>query len=155
MNTRMLPTGGRLSAPHGLAERAFRQGDVPAVRLFTRAFGARTGIEPGRLADFVLAVSEAMACATTCGPCTARVRLWAAGNRAFCEVRGGGMLLRTSPGIRPGGRHSEEEALRHWVLKQLSDYVSVASGPDGVWVLLSMTVGRYRPGSHGNTAVER
>ena len=26
------------------------------------------------------------------------------------------------------------------VLAQLSDYVSVASGPDGVWVLLSMTV---------------
>ena len=146
MNTRMLPTDGRLSAPHGLAERAFRQGDVPAVRLFTRAFGARAGIEPGRLTDFVLAVSEAMACATACGPCTARVRLWLASNRAFCEVRGDGLLLRTSPGIRPGGpaqpdeRHSEEEALRHWVLKQLSDYVSVASGPDGVWVLLSMTV---------------
>jgi hypothetical protein len=150
MNTRMLgwqATDGRppLSAPHGLAERAFRQGDVPAVRLFTRAFGARAGIEPGRLTDFVLAVSEAMACATVCGPCTARVRLWAAGNRAFCEVRGDGML-RTSPGIGPGGpvkpgrRHSEEEALRHLVLKQLSDYVSVASGPDGVWVLLSMTV---------------
>ena len=146
MNTRMLSTAGRLSAPHGLAERAFRQGDVPAVRLFTRAFGARAGIEPGRLTDFVLAVSEAMACATACGPCTARVRLWLASNRAFCEVRGDGLLLRTSPGIRPGGpaqpdeRHSEEEALRHWVLKQLSDYVSVASGPDGVWVLLSMTV---------------
>jgi hypothetical protein len=146
MNTRMLPTDGRLSAPHGHAERAFRQGDVPAVRLFTRTFGVRTGIEPGRLTDFVLAVSEAMACATACGPCTARVRLWAAGNRAFCEVRGDGILLRTSPGIGPGGpfqvdgRHSEEEALRHLLLKQLSDYVSVASGPDGVWVLLSMTV---------------
>jgi hypothetical protein len=151
MNTRMLgwqATDGRqpLGTPDGLAERAFRHGDVPAARLFARAFGARTGIEPGRLTDFVLAVSEAMACATACGPCTARVRLWTAGSRAFCEVRGDGLLLRTSPGPRPGGsvqpdgRHSEEEALRHWVLKQLSDYVSVASGPDGVWVLLSMTV---------------
>jgi hypothetical protein len=145
MNTRMLgwrATDGRLplDASDGLAERAFRQGDVPAVRLFTRAFGGRVGIEPRRLTDFVLAASEAMACATACGPCTARVRLWAAGNRAFCEVRGDGMLLRTSPGSGPGRRHSEEEALRHLVLKQLSDYVSVASGPDGVWVLLSMTV---------------
>jgi hypothetical protein len=130
-----------LSAPRWLAERAFRQGDVPAVRQFTRGFGARMGIEPGRLADFVLAVSEATACATASGPCIARVRLWMTRNRAFCEVRADGMLLRrTSLGTRPVGRRGEVDALRHRVLKQLCDYVSVASGPDGLWVLLSMTV---------------
>jgi hypothetical protein len=144
-------TGGRPpgNAPHSLAERSFRQRDVPAVRVFTRAFGARTGIEPGRLTDFVLAVSEATACAAGCGPCTLRVRLWVTGPRAFCEVRGDGMLRRASPAVRPdgpdgrpgpGGQPGEEEALRHWVLKQLADYVSVVSAPDGVRVLLSMTV---------------
>ena len=38
-----------LSVPRLLTERAFRQGDVPAVRRFTHAFGVRTGIAPGRL----------------------------------------------------------------------------------------------------------
>jgi len=145
MNTRMrgLQAGDGqlpLSAPHWLAERAFRRGDVPAVRRFTQAFGVRRGIRSARLADFVLAVSEAAACATAVGPCTARVRLWVTGSRAFCEVRGNGMLWRSARGTRPGGIPGEEEAMRRLVLKQLSDYVSVASGPDGVRVLLSMRV---------------
>jgi hypothetical protein len=145
MNTQM--RGGQtsesrlpLSDIRELAERAFAQGDVPAVRRFTRAFGARAGIGAGRLADFVLAVSEAAACVTAVGPCIARVRLWMVGTRAFCEVRGDGMLLGRARGLRPVGGAGEEEALRRWVLRQLSDHVSVASGPDGVHVLLSMQV---------------
>jgi hypothetical protein len=146
MNTRMLGSQASdsrlpLNAPQRLTERAFRQGDVPAVRRFTRAFGLRTGMGPGRLDDFVLAVSEAAACATAVGPCTARVRLWVTGARAFCEVRGNGMLLRRSArGTAAAGRPGEEEALRRSVLGQLSDYVSIASGADGVRVQLSMRV---------------
>lgn len=146
MNTRMRGSltsdaGLPLSTQRWLTERAFRQGDVPAVRRFTQAFGARAGIAAARLADFVLAVSEATACTTAVGPCTPRVRLWLTGPRAFCEVRGNGMLLRRPVrGTPPRGRPGEEEAMRRWVLKQLSDYVCVASGPDGVWVLLSMRV---------------
>jgi anti-sigma regulatory factor (Ser/Thr protein kinase) len=139
---------GRLppSTPRRLAERSFRQSDIPVVRLFAQEFGGRAGIEPGRLTDFVLAVSEAAACAVAPGPGTARIRLWTSGARAFCEVRGDGRRLQAPPGTtsaRPAGparRPGEEEALRHFVLKQLSDYVSVASGPDGARVLLSMTV---------------
>lgn len=149
MNTRMRGSqtsaaGLPLSSQHWLTERAFRQGDVPAVRRFTQAFGARAGIAAVRLADFVLAVSEATACTTAVGPCTPRVRLWLTGPRAFCEVRGNGMLRRTvldtQPRDRPGEQLSEVEATRRWLLKQLSDYVCVASGPDGVRVQLSMRV---------------
>ena len=145
MDTRMRGwrgSGGRLPAAESrlLAERTFRRGDVPAVRRFAEAFGARAGLGFARRADFVLAASEAAACATAVGPCTARVRLWVTGTRAFCEVRANGMLRRSARGTRPGGQPGEEEALRRWVLKQLSDYVSVASGPDGVCVLLSMRV---------------
>lgn len=145
MNTQMRgwqTSEGRvpLSDTRGPAEQAFRQGDVPAVRRFTWAFGTRAGIGAARLADFVLAVSEAAACATAVGPCIARVRLWVAGTRAFCEVRADGMLMRRGRGARPVGVAGEEEALRRWVLRQLSDHVSVASGSDGVRVLLSMNV---------------
>lgn len=127
-----------LSTPRWLAEQVFRRGDVAAVRGFTRAFGARTGIDPARLPDFVLAVNEAAACATASGPCTARVRLWMLGARAFCEVRGDGRLLRR---VTRYARAGEEDALRLRVLQQISDFVSVAAGPDEARVLLSMTVG--------------
>jgi hypothetical protein len=147
MNARMRgewqASEGRLppGEPHDLAERRFRQGDVPAVRRFTQAFGVRTGIVSGRLTDFVLAVSEASACATAWGPCTARVRLWRAGRRAFCQVRADGLLLRRAPdGSWLAGRQDEEEALRRLVLQQISDYVSVSASPHGVQVMLSMTV---------------
>ncbi len=134
---------GRLppDGPRSPAEHTFRQGDVPAVRRFSRAFGARTGMAAVRVGDFVLAVSEAAACATAWGPCTARVRLWRAGRRAFCEVRGDGIMVRRAPGgTRPASREGEEEALRRLVLRQLSDVVSVVTDPHGVRVVLSMTV---------------
>lgn len=133
---------GRLApgATRWLGERAFRRGDIPAVRRFAEAAGARAGIGSERVTDFVLAVSEAAAWATAGGPCTARLRLWATGTRVFCEVRGDGVLLRrVAAGPRPAGRPgAEEEALRRWVLRRLSDHVSVASGQSGAWVLFSM-----------------
>jgi hypothetical protein len=135
-------SGGRLprGAPRWLAERTFRHADIPAARQFTRAFGARAHLDSARLADFVLAVSEATASATARGLGAARVRLWVSGTRAFCEVRGDGLFARrTTHGKEL--RQNEEEVLRRWVLQRLSDYVSVASGPDGSWVQLSMTVG--------------
>lgn len=130
---------GRLpaSGPAWLAERAFRRNDVPAVRRFAQAYGARAGIVAGRLADLVLAVSEATASATAWGPCAVRVRLWMAGRRVFCEVRGDGFIVRRTPG--GSGAAGEEEALRRWVLRQIADHVSVVSGQDGVRVMLSMT----------------
>jgi hypothetical protein len=152
MDTRMRgwrASGGRPppSEPRLLTERHFRRGEVPAVRRFAEAFGARAGIGPARLPDFVLAVNEAAACATAWRPGTARVRLWASGSRAFCEVRGDARVLRrTAPATarrgvpRPDGLCGEEDALRRRVLKQVCDYVSVASGQDGVQVLLSMSV---------------
>jgi hypothetical protein len=158
MDTRMRgwrASDGRLprGEPRQLAQRTFRRGDIPAVRRFAEAFGTRTGIGSARRADFVLAVNEAAASVTSWGPCTARVRLWLTGTRAFCEVRGDGMAPRrallgttghgtTGPGTaRPDGLRGEEAALRRWVLKRVCDHVSVASGPDGVCVLLSMSVG--------------
>lgn len=123
-----------------LTERAFRRADIPAVRQFARAFGARAGIGPARLADFVLAVSEAASCATTAGACTARVRLWVTGTRAFCRVRGDGMVRWSAPGARAVGWAGEEAALRSWVLRRITDHTSVAYDPDGVCVLLSMRV---------------
>jgi hypothetical protein len=181
MDTRMRgwrASGGRLPLiePCWLAERTFRQDDLPAVRRFAKAFGAGAGLGSARLTDWVLAASEAAACATAWGPCITRVRLWMTGRHVFCEVRGDVMTRRRATRgtawhsaarlhgtrgtarhrtathgaagrgtarrgtARPDGLRGEEAALRRAVLRQVSDYVTVASGPDGAWVLLSMSV---------------
>jgi len=123
-----------------LAEHAFRRGDVPAVRRLARAFAARAGLASSRLSDFVLAVSEGAASATSWGPCTARIRLWTAGTRAFCEVRGDGLMLRRTTAAALTGRQDEEETLRRLVLHQVCDFCSVSAGEGGVRVLLAVPV---------------
>ena len=137
MNTRMRDwraADGRqlpMAGAHSLAERTFRQGDIPSVRRFAVEFGARAGMRSVRLTDFVLAVSEAAACTVAGGPCTARLRLWASGPRVFWEARG------DSLSHRGPSRHDEAEALRRRLLHRLCDYASVQAGPDGVTVLAS------------------
>jgi hypothetical protein len=143
MSTRMRGPGASRGHPvlpvaRELAEQTFRQSDIPALRRVATAFGTRAGMGPAQLADFVQAVSEAAACAVAHGPCTARMRLWTMGGRAFCEMRGDGMLQMDRP---PGGRRAEEERLRRWLLQRLCDHVSVESGPQGVMVLFSLKTG--------------
>ena len=142
MNTRMRgPNAGRgrpvLPVARALAEQTFRFADIPAIRRTAAAFGARAGMGMVRLSDFVQAVSEAAACGVAQGPCTARLRLWMTENRAFCEVSGDGMLLADGP---RDARQGDAERLRRWLLQRLCDHVSVESGPQGVRVVLSMTV---------------
>jgi hypothetical protein len=143
MNTQMCgPNAGRgrpvLPVARALAEQTFRLTDIPAVRRTAAAFGARAGMRMAKLSDFVQAVSEAAACGVAQGPCTARLRLWRTGNRAFCEVSGDGTLLSDGP---RGARQGDAERLRRWLLQRLCDHVSVESGPQGVHVLLSVTIG--------------
>jgi hypothetical protein len=142
MNARMRDwrvTDGQMapSGAHSLAERTFRRGDIPSVRRFATEFGTRAGMRAARLSDFVLAVSEAAACAVTRGPCTARLRLWASGARVFCEAHGDSLSERGPGGP---GRPDEAEALRRRLLRQICDYACVESGPDGVTVLTSIGV---------------
>ena len=131
-SARRLPLG----SAHPVVERTFRQAEIPAVRRLAAEFGTRAGIRATRLADFVLAVNEAAACAVAGGPLTARLRMWTTGARAFCTVTGDSVLH-----LGPGdGRQGDVDALRQWLLHQLCDYASVESGPDGVAVLLSVSV---------------
>ena len=130
------PGSGRLPLPGTrMAEQTFRQSDLPAIRRFAAEFGARAGVETGRHADFVLAVSEAAASALAYGPCTARLRLWTVGTRAFGEIYADEMMLPQGPrGVRQDGA----ETLRRWLLRQLCDDVSVEPGPHAVTVRFSV-----------------
>ena len=142
MNTRMrgwnasdgtLPVSARSPAA-----KTFRQADIPAVRGFATTFAARAGMGTAQLADFVLAVSEAAACATGQSPCTAaRLRLWTTGSRALCEVHGDGVLSGLGP---RDARHGDAETLRRLLLRQVCDHVCVDTGACGVTVRFSMAV---------------
>jgi len=130
------PGNGQLPLPGTpLAERTFLQSDLPAIRRFAAAFGAGAGIKAGRRADFVLAVSEAAACALAYGPCSARLRLWTVGKRALGEIHADESLPWQGP---PGVRQDGAETLRRWLLRQLCDDVSVEPGPHGVTVRFSV-----------------
>jgi hypothetical protein len=127
-----------LSALCSLAKLSFRRQEIPAARRFATEFGVRAGIAGGRpAADFVLAVSEAAACALSHGPGTARLRLWSTGARVHCEVRGEGLLPVRGPGAAEQG---DTDTLRRWLLKQICDHVSFEPGPWGVTVRFSVTV---------------
>jgi hypothetical protein len=167
MNTRTWDWQGRGGQPperrpYWLAERTFRRCDVPEVRRFAQAFGSRAGLCGGQLPDFVLAVNEAAACATARWPGAARVRLWSAGARIYCEVRADALVQRDSScdaaavrGLPPGGRHGEEDALRRYVLRRVCDYFCVASGPDDTRVLLTMAVRRAARDPSGRAGTRR
>ena len=130
------PGNGQLPLPGTpLAERTFLQSDLPAIRRFAAAFGAGAGIKAGRRADFVLAVSEAAACALAYGPCSARLRLWTVGKHVLGEIYADETLPRLGP---PGIRQDGAETLRRWLLRQLCDDVSVEPGPHGVTVRFSV-----------------
>jgi len=139
MNSGLLnwrPAGGQRSPGDGqaLLERTFRQGDIPSLRRSAVDFGLRVGMRSMRLSDFVLAVSEAAACTVAGGPCTARIRLWTAGRRVFCEARG------DSLSHRGPGRQDEAERLRRRLLHRLCDYASIEAGPTGVTVRASIAL---------------
>ena len=129
--------GQLLATACSLAVKTFRRADIPAIRRFASLFGARAGMGAPQLGDFMLAVSEAAACATSHGPCTARLRLWTTGLHAMCEIRGDGVLFGQDPGAASRG---DAEALRRWLLRQLCDHVSVDDDAQGVTVRFSMTV---------------
>jgi hypothetical protein len=141
METRMrgwkTSDGQLLVTTRSLAAKTFRRADIPVIRQFAAAFAARAGMRPSQLTDFALAVSEAAACATSRGPCTAQLRLWTTGSRALCEIIGDGVLLGPGPG--DAGRW-DDEALRRRLLRQLCDYADVDSDAQGVTVRFSMTV---------------
>jgi hypothetical protein len=140
MNTRMLGEnathGQSLAAVCSLAAKTFRPADIPAIRRFATLFGARAGMSTASLSDFMLAVSEAAACATRYGNCVNSLRLWTTGSRALCEIHGDGALA----GQEPDARRGDAEALRRWLLRQLCDHVFVTDDPRGVTVRFSMTV---------------
>ncbi|HUN33006.1 MAG TPA: hypothetical protein VMU95_13425 [Trebonia sp.] len=126
----------RLGLDRCLVERRFRWLEFPVVRRVAAGFGVFAGISAARLADFVLAVSEAAACALCQGAAGAVLRLWHDGPVVCCEVRG-------DPAQATGRQAAEcddAQAMRLSLLRRVCDYVWLEADSSGVTVRVAMTV---------------
>jgi hypothetical protein len=115
-------------------EGTFGVDDLPALRRLAAEHGRRAGLDPGRLADFVLAVNEAATNAICRGGAQARLRLWQSGDDVGCEVRGGNWVPAGQPQTVP----DDTESLRLWVVWQVCSEVDLSYGPDEMTVRLSI-----------------
>jgi anti-sigma regulatory factor (Ser/Thr protein kinase) len=118
------------AAPVAAEPQHFGHDELPAVRHFAVARGARLGLSGVRLDDLALAVAELTTNSVVHGGGSGSLRIWAEGAQVVCEVRDRGQLNDPLAGRRPatpdqrGGRGL---LLVHTV----ADLVRIHTGPDG------------------------
>lgn len=115
-------------------EQTFSVDDLPALRRLAAEYGRRAGLEPSRVADFVLAVNETVTNAICHGGNRARLRLWQSGDDAWCEVQGGSWI----PTERPSAVPDDTDNLRLWVVCQVCCDIELSYGPEETMVRLSV-----------------
>jgi anti-sigma regulatory factor (Ser/Thr protein kinase) len=96
-----------------------------------------SSLAPMRVADLVLAVSEAAANSLRHGGGQGELRWWADDRVVVCEVRDRGHVVEPLAGrVRPGVEQPDGRGL--WIAHQVCDLVEVRSGPDGTVVRMTM-----------------
>jgi anti-sigma regulatory factor (Ser/Thr protein kinase) len=115
---------------HGLA----------GVRAQVAKIAEGAGLEPARVADLRLAVTEIGTNAVThAGVPTATLRLWSDGDRLVCEIRGAGEILDPMAGrVIPKPDSPRGRGLL--LANQLCDLVQTHTGPGGTVTRLHMLV---------------
>jgi anti-sigma regulatory factor (Ser/Thr protein kinase) len=122
-----------------LFDRLFGREEITAVRHEVSGRLTAAGLTGDRLSGFVLAVNEVVTNAVLHAGGHGRVALWLAGGSAWCTVTDSG------PGIpahylsspeAPGA--SEVGGRGIWLVTQLCDEVTVATGPIGTTIGLRM-----------------
>jgi anti-sigma regulatory factor (Ser/Thr protein kinase) len=110
---------------------------ITEVRHKVAGCAEAAGLAGQQLEDFVLAVNELVTNAVRHGGGQGALRVWRAGDRVMCEVtdegagitRGTGGWERPEPDIAGGWGM--------WLARQLSNTMSVATGPDGTTVRIT------------------
>lgn len=129
---------GELPPPPGWAlQLEFGDGPLGDVRAFVYDRAGATGLEAGRLADLMVAVTELASNTMRHGGGSGTLRVWEEEGRLVCDVRDRGLI--TDPMVgrsRPtldtrGGRGL-------WLVQQLCDLVQIRSGPTGTTVRIHL-----------------
>jgi anti-sigma regulatory factor (Ser/Thr protein kinase) len=123
-----------------LLSREFDGSEIARLRREIAVCAGGTGLAGQRLADLVLAVNELATNAVRHGGGSGRLRLWLTDGRLVCEVidSGGGI----APALRGRNRPDPEVAggWGLWLARELSDGMTVLTGPDGTSVQISTDV---------------
>lgn len=125
--------------PETAAQIDFGAGGLWGIRRQATAAATEAGMRPARIADLVVAVSEAVTNSLRHGGGSGQVFLWRDGLELLCEIRDQGrvsdpMAGRRRPGIaEPSGRGL-------WLMNQLCDLVQIRALPDGQVVRLHVLI---------------
>lgn len=119
------------SADQTLYAAAFTAAEVAAVRQRIQELSAEVGLGD-RLTDWVAAVNELLTNAVRHGGGSGRVRLWHDG-LLRCEVSdvGAGFPVEDYLGRSARPRLSATGGMGLWIVQQMSDAVTIDSGPAG------------------------
>jgi anti-sigma regulatory factor (Ser/Thr protein kinase) len=135
------PFDGELPKPSRRpVELAFDEHGLRAVRSFVSEHAQGGGLEVGRTADLVLAVSELTTNSVFHADGQGTVRMWREASSLLCEVRDNGrfddpLVGRERPtAIRMSGRGL-------WLVNHLCDLVQLRSSPTGNIIRLHMNLG--------------
>lgn len=137
-------------------DQQFGEGTLHILREAVLAQVAAAGMLDDRASEVMLAVHELAANAVRYGGGTGRVQMQATDEELICRVSDPGPASRNGhvPGSTPGTQHPRgtaawtqpwpyEPGHGLWLVRQIADHISVASGPDGsqVTVVFSRVLG--------------
>lgn len=126
-----------LAPPPGNAEALVFGGMLGPVREFAASHALAAGLQPARVMDLVLAVSEIAANALGHGRGRGIARFWRTGEEVMVQLEDSGHIADPLVGRR---RHPPEALGGHglWLVHQVCDLVEQRTGPDGTTTRLHM-----------------
>jgi anti-sigma regulatory factor (Ser/Thr protein kinase) len=124
------PDGDLRPAPAGAEQVMFDVDGLAGVRQLVRRRARAAGYDSGRIADFVVAVSEITTNSIRHGGGSGTLAMWRAPDALVCEVRDVGRIADPLAGrSRPHPDQRDGRGL--WLANELADLVQVRAGDDG------------------------
>jgi anti-sigma regulatory factor (Ser/Thr protein kinase) len=115
----------------------FHDGSTRAIREAASTVAADAGVPAARIADLVVAVSEAVGNSVRHGGGSGRIAVWREGRRFLAQIRDAGRITDPLAGrIRPSMEQVSGRGL--WLMHQLCDLVQIRALPDGQVIRLHM-----------------
>ena len=127
-----------LPRPPARAEHLAYRGDLRPVRDFVSRFAQRSGLDPDRAADLVLAVGELAANTLRHTSGGGVVSAWRAPGEVICQVTDQGRISDPLVGRR---RPPDASGLGIWVVHQVCDLVELRTGRNGTAVRVHLRTG--------------
>jgi anti-sigma regulatory factor (Ser/Thr protein kinase) len=124
-----------LSPPPSHAERLAYSADLHSVREFVAGHAERSGLDPDRAAELVLAVAEVAANTLRHASGAGIVSVWRTESEISCQVTDAGQIRDPLVGRR---RPPDVTGLGLWVVHQVCDLVELRSGQGGTAVRMHM-----------------